>query len=126
MRCSFVVFAYFFEVIFFIINDLIFAVTRGKWTNMVQSMKKFKKVFYVNQFSYTHKMIYILDIFIFQTLIQEKLLRLCFILFMFSWTNLVQSIKKIVVTKCFYIFKIFFLNLWTNAVHLINKIYIHA
>ena len=89
--CSFVAFAYFFEVIFFIINDLIFAVTRGKWTNMVQSVKKFKKVFYINQFSYTPKMIYILDFFIFQTLIQEKLLRLCFIFFMFSRTNLVQS-----------------------------------
>ena len=44
---------------------------------MVQSVKKFKKVFYINQFSYTPKMIYILDFFIFQTLIQEKLLRLC-------------------------------------------------
>ena len=83
---------------------MIFAVTRGKWTNMVQSMKKFKKVFYVNQFSYTHKMIYILDIFIFifQTLIQEKLLRLCFILFMFSWTNLVQSSQTFFLVFVFY------------------------
>ena len=68
-------------------------------------MKKFKKLFYINQFSYTSKMIYILDFFIFQTLIQEKLFTNMFlyklITFMFYFvyvfmdqSGAVKSIRK--------------------------------